>query len=307
MKKVVITGADGFIGRYCLPMLVARGYDVHAVSIVPHPENEDGIEWHTTDLLNPASAESLFASVRPTHVLHFAWYTRPGEYWTSLENIRWVNASLNMLQSFARYGGSRFVAAGSSAEYKWDTDRYFETSTPQEPATLYGSSKHALHLLLEAFCRQTGISGAWGRVFFLYGPYEYPQRLVPSVICSLLRNETARCSHGNQIRDFLYVEDVADAFVTLLESEFTGAVNIASGKGLRIREIVETIGTLLERKQLIQFGAVPVPEHDPPSLIADTGRLESIGWHARWSLERGLRRTIEWWEKQPDCQKEHSR
>src|SRR5207245_614301 len=82
--------------------------------------------------------------------------------------------------------------------------------------------KLALASLLEAYAGQTGLSQAWARIFFLYGPREHPKRLVSSVIRSLLRGERARCSHGQQIRDYLHVEDAAGALVALLESEVTG-------------------------------------------------------------------------------------
>ena len=298
MKKVVITGATGFIGRHCLTSLVAKGYDVHAICKSSHADSSAGVEWHATNLLDPSSVESLFATVRPSHLLHFAWCTTPGEYWTSRENLHWVQASLNIVQSFAAFGGQRVVMAGTSAEYLWNSEHYSEQGTPLEPATLYGTSKHALHLMVDAFCKQASVSNAWGRIFFLYGPYEHPQRLVASVIYSLLRGEPARCSEGNQVRDFLYVEDVADAFTSVLDAEATGAINIGSGKATMVREIVDSIGRILNRRPLIQFGALPRPDNDPPSVVADVRKLERIGWSPRWTLEAGLTRTIDWWKRE---------
>jgi nucleoside-diphosphate-sugar epimerase len=150
--------------------------------------------------------------------------------------------------------------------------------------------------MVDAFCKQTGLSYAWGRIFFLYGPHEHPDRLVSSVIRSLLQGEPARCSHGNQIRDFLHVEDVAHAFVTLLDSDMEGAVNIGRGTSATIREVVEIIGDQLHGKQLIQLGALPAPPNDPPVLIADTHRLNSLGWRPKYDLESGLEQTIAWWK-----------
>ena len=297
MKKVLVTGGSGFIGRHCLPMLVASGYEVHAVSIaledpIPH------VHWHVVDLLNPEEVNNLILTVKPTHLLHLSWYTVVGKYWTSLENIRWVQASLELLRAFAANGGKRVVMAGTCAEYEWKYELYSEQTTPLVPATLYGACKHALQIMVDAFCRQTGLSHAWGRIFFLYGPHEHPDRLVSSVIRSLLQGEPARCSHGNQIRDFLHVEDVAGAFVALLDSDLSGPVNIGSGKPIAIREVVETIGSHLGRKHLLQFGALPTSPNDPPILSADIHRLESIAWRPKYDLNTGLQHTIEWWKAQ---------
>src|SRR6202790_4494362 len=107
-----------------------------------------------------------------------------------------------------------------------------ENSTPLLPTTLYGTSKHALERMLHSSSQQMGFSSAWGRIFFLYGPHEEPSRLVAYVVQSLLRAEPALCSDGNQVLDFVHVEDVASAFVALLESKVEGPVNIASGRAV---------------------------------------------------------------------------
>jgi nucleoside-diphosphate-sugar epimerase len=169
--------------------------------------------------------------------------------------------------------------------------------TPLAPATLYGVSKHSLQLMLTAFSNQTTLSSAWGRIFYLFGPYEHPERLVGYVIRSLLQGRPARCSRGDQIRDFLYVEDVAEAFVALLESAVSGPVNIASGKPVALREVIDTIAETLNRPHLIQLGALPDRENEPPLLVADVRRLrDEVGWRPRYDLEQGMLRTIEWWK-----------
>jgi len=297
MKKVLVTGGSGFIGRHCLPLLAASSYEVHAVSIVPE-DPQPYVHWHVMDLLSPPDVQKLITKIQPTHLLHFSWYTVPGKYWTSSENLRWVQASLELLQAFSASGGKRVVIAGTCAEYEWTQSVYSEETSPLRPATLYGSCKHALQLMLEAFSKQTGLSSAWGRIFFLYGPYEHPGRLVSSVIRSLLKGEPALCSHGNQIRDFLHVEDVASAFTALLESDLNGPVNIGSGKPVTIRETVETIGDLVQRKDLIQLCRLPASPNEPSQLLANIQRLESTGWRPKYDLKSGLQQTIDWWRAQ---------
>ncbi|WP_017715484.1 NAD-dependent epimerase/dehydratase family protein [Kamptonema formosum] len=296
MKRVLLTGATGFIGRHCLPLLSARAGEVHAVSRkAPQPNRQD-INWHQADLLDSQQVSNLIAKVQPTHLLHFAWFAVPGKYWTALENFRWVQASLDLLQAFAQYGGQRVVMAGTCAEYDWRYGYCCERVTPLLPASAYGICKHALHLMLEAFSAQTGLSAAWGRIFFVYGPHEHPCRLVPSVICSLLRGEKAHCSHGNQIRDFLPVWDVAQACVTLLESQVSGAVNIASGQPVALREIIYKIAEKMGRPDLIHLGSLPTPASDTHLLVADVSRLtDEVGWSPSSDLDAGLEKTIEWW------------
>ncbi|MCS6776662.1 MAG: NAD(P)-dependent oxidoreductase [Chloroherpetonaceae bacterium] len=296
MKRVLVTGASGFIGRHSLHSLVERGYEVHAVT--PGPVVPGPYRWHHVDLLAPGGAALLMQEIRPTHLLHFAWYAVPGQYWTSLENFRWVRASLELLQEFQVCGGQRVVMAGTCAEYDWRYGACVENVTPLSPTTPYGVCKNALRALGEAFGAQTGLSFAWGRIFFLYGPHELPSRLVASVICALLRGEPARTSHGRQIRDFLHVQDVADAFVHLLESEVTGAVNVASGRPVALREVVTRIADMIGRRDLLEVGAIPTPPSEPGLLVADTGRLNrEVGWVPRYSLEEGLRQTIAWWRE----------
>ena len=302
MKRVLLTGATGFIGRHTLPLLLARGYQVHAVTREPLQERQEGVQYHEADLLDSGQVADLVASVQPTHLLHFAWCTAPGDYWTSLENVRWVQASLSLLQAFSLHRGQRVVMAGTCAEYDRQYGYCSERITPLSPASLYGICKHSLSLMVQRFCAQTELSGAWGRAFFLYGPHEHRDRLVPTVIRSLLQGLPARCSEGSQLRDFLHVHDVASAFVGLLDSEVAGPVNIASGRPVALREVIYKIADKLGRRDLIQLGVVPMPAGEPLVLIADTTRLvDEVGWSPEYDLDSGLDQTIEWWREQtPD-------
>ena len=313
MRKVLLTGATGFIGRHCLPALLAAGFDeIHAVSTRASIDGENefaneatkNVRWHRANLLSGVETERLIGAVRPTHLLHLAWYAEPGKYWTSPLNEEWLRASVRLLDAFAAHGGRRVVAAGTCAEYDWDHDGYCsESKTPLAPATLYGKCKQALHDALEATARERGLSAAWGRIFFLYGAHEHPQRLVSSVIRALLGGDAARCTHGEQLRDFLYVRDVADAFVALLASDVRGAVNIASGEALSLKFIVNQIGEKLNRPELVQLGAIPAPDGEPKLLAADIRRLrDEVGWKPAYTLDAGLDASISWWRGRMDKQ-----
>ncbi|MDF2440048.1 MAG: hypothetical protein JWN98_1032 [Abditibacteriota bacterium] len=320
MNKVLCTGASGFIGRHCLPLLVRAGYHVHAVrsaasstsyAIKTHaletPESGfcGAVQWHTADLLEAHTIEQLLSQTQPTHLLHLAWAPAiPGQFWDTSNNFRWVQASLSLLQSFAAHGGQRVVAAGTCAEYDWELGSrvgtpFRENGTPLRPASVYGTCKHALQLMMSAWAQQNELSQAWGRVFFAYGPHEYPERLVASVIRALLSGEPAPCSHGEQMRDFLHVADIAAAFVALLDSPAQGPVNIASGRAVAVKEIVCEISSILQRPELIQLGARPTPPNEPEFLVAETSRLNlEIGWTPKYDLHSGLEHTINWWKAQ---------
>ena len=296
MKRVLLTGACGFIGRHCIAPLLERGYAVHAVSSNGTTREMHNVSWHRADILLAGSADALMERVKPTHLLHLAWYTEHGAFWTSPENVRWVEASLALLHAFVRVGGERVVMAGSCAEYDWTEGLCSEATTPLKPRTLYGVCKHSLQLVATAYATQTGLSSAWGRVFFLYGPHERPQRLVSSVVTALLTERAATCSEGNQIRDFLYVQDVASAFAAILDSTVEGPLNVGSGTHVSVRDVVTAIADKLGRRQLVQFNARKSDQNDPPLLIAETRRLrDEVGWCPQFTLSDGLDRTIAWW------------
>jgi len=279
MRKILVTGATGFIGRQCLQYL--NDYEVHATYLSGWKSERwltTDVVWYWADLLN--DAKSIIETVRPTHLLHFAWFMEHGKYWTSEKNLIWLQASTNLLRAFADNGGQRVVIAGSCAEFG---------------KSLYGICKHSLQLVTSAYCKARGISSAWGRIFFPYGAYERPQRLVPYVINNLLQNKEALCTSGTQVRDLVYVSDVAKAFVDILNSDVQGVVNIGSGTGTPIKEVVTTIGKLLQREELIKLCAVPDRPDETGIIIANNSCLQDIGWSPEFDLEIGIQKAIDYW------------
>jgi nucleoside-diphosphate-sugar epimerase len=296
LKKLLITGGTGFIGRHALATAVKKGYEVYAVTIDNTMPSVNGVEWIYLDLFDYEQVKIKISEIRPSHLLHLAWYAVPGKYWSSIENIEWVKASLELLTTFQENGGKRAVFAGSCAEYDWKHGFCSESVTPLNPTSLYGVCKNSLQQILRQFSTETALSNAWGRIFFLYGPYEHPGRLVSSVIISLLQGKEALCTHGEQIRDFMHVQDVADAFVALLDSDLEGPVNIASGNPVRIREVVMAIASKLGAENLVKMGAMPAAEDEPPLLLADVKRLASeIAWKPKYDLNMGLDNSITYW------------
>jgi len=296
MKRVVVTGASGFIGQHCLSMLNEKGYDVHAVST--KSLTQKNVQWHQINLLNIDEVRSVMGRVKPSHLLHLAWCTTPGTYWTSPENLNWLKASIDLVLEFKRTNGERVVLAGTCAEYDWQFGYCSEKVTPLIPKSLYGVCKNSLHNVIHSYSALVSLSAAWGRIFFLYGPHENPSRLVASVINHMLDGIPAKSTHGEQIRDFLYVEDVASAFVNLLDCKVSGAVNIASGEPVKIKKVIHEIAEIIGRPDLVSLGSVSAPENDPLLLLADTTRLkDEVNWKPANNLSDGLQKTVDWWRK----------
>lgn len=298
MKRVLVTGAGGFIGRQTLAPLQAAGYEIHAASLTVPAGAPSGIHWYSHNLLNDAEVNELFGTVRPAYLLHLAWYAEPGRFWNAPENRQWVKSGRTLVEAFYRNGGKRAVFAGTCAEYETGHGQCIENQTPLQPATLYGECKNELYQFAAAFAEQNDLSMAWGRVFHLYGPYEHLGRFVPEVIRSLLLGEEARCTAGTQIRDFMQVHDVAAAFVALLQSPVDGAVNIASGQPVRLADIARHIAMRLGAEELLKLGALPMPSGESPVLTASVERLNrEVKWMPSIPLEQGLNEAIDWWKE----------
>jgi nucleoside-diphosphate-sugar epimerase len=294
VSRLLVTGATGFIGQHILPPLLSAGHEVHAVTTKRDAPTGDEVTWHRADLLEAAD---VVGEVAPEVLLHLAWYVEPVRFWTSPLNVRWVEASLAALRTFADAGGRRAVVAGTSAEYDWHAagERCHEERTPLRPATLYGAAKHALHSVAARYAEQADFELAWGRIFFVYGPGEPDGRLVPSVGRGLLSGEPVPTTTGDQIRDFMHVEDVAGAFAALVDSEATGAVNVASGEPVAVREIVDGLAVAAGRPELPQPGALRDRDGDPPRLVADVARLrDEVGFTPQIGLAEGLAGTLDW-------------
>ena len=305
-KRVLVSGAGGFIGRWSVPALLRSGYDVHAVlsGRSAAPAQLRGAKTHVADMLDGATVDELLSEVKPSHLLHFAWIATPGLYWDSADNFRWLAASENLLQSFRRHGGRRAMMAGSCAEYDWSRvglcDEKDSPLADESAAALsaYAECKIALQTKLAEFGRQEHLSTAWGRVFFQFGPNEHPQRLVPSVICNLLLNREAPCSHGNQIRSFLHVADVGEAFAAVLDSPLEGPVNIGSDERITLADLLNRIGRQIGRSDLLRLGARAAAPREPAVLVPEIHRLrEEAGWRPRLTLNEGLSDTIDWWRQ----------
>jgi nucleoside-diphosphate-sugar epimerase len=299
VSRVLVTGGTGFIGRHAVAALVRAGHELHVVARAP--ADGAGVTWHAADLLDPGVVEEVVAAARATHLLHLAWYAEHGRFWNAPENVLWVERTLALFRAFAAHGGERAVMAGTGAEYDWAHGFCSEGVTPCRPATLYGAAKDATRRVVSAAGQQLGVEVAWGRVFFLYGPHEHPDRLVASVARALVEGRPAPISSGRQVRDFMHAEDVGGAFAALVDHTAVGAINVASGEPVAVRDLAATLGRLAGAPELVRVGELPDRPGEPPLLVADSRRLRhEVGFAPRYSLTDGLGETLDWWRARAD-------
>jgi nucleoside-diphosphate-sugar epimerase len=294
--RVLVTGASGFIGRHILLPLMERGFEVHAVG--NSRKGTADVAWYASDLLSENARRKLVEDVKPSHLVHGAWYLEPGRYLASPANVDWVVASLDLVRWFQRRGGERVVTLGSCFEYAFTTS-CLDESSPLGPASVYGSSKAALGAAIAALSEATGLSSAWARLFYLYGPHEDSRRLIADIASSLVGGREVATSEGLQRRDYMYVVDAGRALAALLASDVRGPVNIATGDAPPVRELVGLVGEAAGRLDLVRFGARPSNPTDPAEIRAETSRLrDEVGWDDCTPHPIGIQATVDWWRAQ---------
>jgi dTDP-6-deoxy-L-talose 4-dehydrogenase (NAD+) len=274
-----VTGGAGFVGRHVVRALTARGVEAVAV-------DRTGDVADRVDLDAPDAAAALFARHRPDLVIHLAWYARPDDYLVSRENLRSLAATIALATAAVDAGCARLVAAGTCIEYPPSGVPHRERD-PAAPDTLYAACKHAAHgVAAQLAAGRT--SFLWARLFHLHGPGEDPRRLVPMVAAKLRAGEPAELTGGEQVRDFLRVEDAADALVALALSERQGVANVCSGAPVPLRELLGAVGDAIGRRDLLRFGALPYRVGDRMHVAGEPGALRELGWKPRFGLADGV-------------------
>ena len=300
VSRVLVTGASGFIGRAVIPYLCELNFEVHAIT---RRETcvRDNLQWWHCDLFERDDVDSLLRSVAPTHLLHLAWITQPGAFWSSITNIEWLRASQNLILSFRRYGGARVVGIGTCAEYDWlkiSADGLLGEECLVNPASLYGQMKRELGQWLSV---QDDLSVAWARLFYAYGPGESDKRLVPSLILSLLHRLEIDVGSPSLTRDYLYVDDLGLALSLLVASDLRGAFNVASGQPITLSEIVDVLTSALGGRKLIRFGGRRTRPEEPRRLVADISKVSNVlHFSPTTKLSLGLEKTIGFWRGRVD-------
>ncbi len=292
--KLLVTGVAGMIGGHVARLAAAQGHEVHGITRRSAGAEAPAIIFHQADLLDGKSASEIIARVRPTHVVHAAWETTQPTYWDSLVNLDWVKASADLACAFAAAGGRRFVQIGSCAEYLWNGETCVEGETPDRPATRYGLAKLAAFKAIEA-AAFGHFEAAEARIFFVYGPGENRDRLIPYICRSHAAGRVPELSSGAQIRDLLYADDAAAALLSVAQSDLTGIVNIGGGVPMPLAEAARILADQAGRES--GLGLRPDRPGDPEILFPDVDRLFGTGWRPAITLEQGLALTYDHWAR----------
>ncbi len=296
--RVLVTGASGFIGSHVTRALIGAGHEVLAL-VVPGDELRrlqdvlPRVEVLRGTLQDMPDIQNKLRAWKPNACIHLAWYAELGKYLIALENLVSLQGSLSLLQALSENGCEHFIGAGTCAEYEMKAEMLMETDKTK-PETLYAASKSSFQMIGEQLSNRAGMRFTWGRIFYLYGLQEDPRRLVPAAILKLQKGEVFSASPGEQIRDYLHVADVANAFLALMEKKAEGIFNVCSAQPVSIKSLLDTIGNLTGRPELLLYGALPYRDWEPMFICGKNDRLRSTGWSPQISLQTGLQKTISW-------------
>lgn len=287
--NIVLTGPSGFIGSAFRRLALSRGHRIAGLLIpsepVPPGPADPNLIW-LRGTLDEAPWDRMQAFA-PEICLHTAWITTPGVYLESPENERFRDASLTFLKKVHQLGANYILGLGTCIEYQISNQPLTEDRTPIAPTTTYARCKSELHFAMEAEAETAGFGFCWGRVFYPYGPGEHPSRLCSSILRKLNYGEKVLLKTPSSAKDYIYIEDLAGAILTIIEKGFRGSINLGTGIATSVREIASRLGTLLGKPELIEEADPPAA--DPfPLVLSDVSRLKSLGWKPAWTIEHGL-------------------
>ena len=291
--RILVTGASGFIGARLCDALLALGAEVHGVSRRADPGSDPPVCWWQTDLADTRAVQDLVEAVRPDVILHLAGEVVGARTLDQvLPTVRGnLLSAVNLLLAAATLGCRRVVLTGSIEE----PSQGDVAAVPSSPyamsklaATGYGRMFHALY----------GLDVLILRVFMVYGPGQKDLRkLVPYVILSLLRGETPQMSSGLRPVDWIYVDDVVDAFVAAAASEVGGGevLEVGSGELVTVRALVEQLAPLVRTDAQLRFDSANDRRLEQVRKAEIQRTTELLSWRPRVPLAEGLRRTVEFY------------
>lgn len=305
-KEILITGATGFIGANLTRYLINLGCRPH---IIIRKESNlwrinkflKKVNLHYVDLRDKERVKQTISRIKPKVIYHCATY---GGYPYEKDFYKIIQTNiigtLNLLNACTRFNFDCFINTGTSSEYGIKKQPMKESDLP-EPLTDYGVSKASVTLFCQTVARREKLPIVTLRLFSPYGYYEEQNRLIPTVILSCLNKESPKLSSPRSIRDFIFVEDVMEAFIKVVENsdKIKGEIlNIGYGRQHSVGDIVSKIISLVPEKVKPLWQSVSNPRIEPSIWVADISKTKKLlNWHPRHNLDQGLKKTIDWFRK----------
>lgn len=305
-KRILVTGAAGFVGAILARRLVADGNEVHALFKSSTTQwrladVEHDLRRHQVDLREEDRVRSVVGAIRPEVIYHLATH---GAYpvQSDADGIIQTNilGTWNLLKALERIDYEVFVNSGSSSEYGFKEYAMRETDL-LEPNSYYSVAKCAQTLLCQHVAKTESRPITTFRLFSVYGPFEEPSRLIPTLIRRCLASEDLTLVDPDIARDFVYVDDVVEAYLrTDKLSQLRGEViNIGTGVQSPIRQVAELILRHTAATVACHWGSMPARMWDAKTWVADcTKSSRLLGWRPTTMLSEGLQQTIAWARQQ---------
>lgn len=303
MKKAVITGATGAVGRALIEELIRRDVSVlvlarrggRAATLTPHPR----LEIAPADLADLSEFCAPYADCDVFY--HLAWAGTSGDARNDAAlQCANVKGAIDAVELAARLGCHTFVGVGSQAEYG-RTDAPLREDTPTAPESGYGIAKLAASGLTRLCAEAREIRHVWVRILSVYGPHDRENSLISYTVRGLLQGEALRFTKAEQYWDLLYSQDAARALALIAERGKHGAVYpLGSGQARPLREYLTRARDLLAPDVPLHFGALDYPQGQVMHLEADIRRLRAdTGFVPRTDFDEGILQTAAWWKNQP--------
>jgi len=295
-QRIVVTGAQGFLGKRLVSRLNEEGFSVLAVDRNPQQDKAlPGVEYHVSDLSDPSTLlPGSWENTGNFVLIHLAWDMDRSNSAFAVQSAQ-VNMFAALLDAWAARGISSLIVPGSAQEFGVRCGALREGDDSVKPLTPYGWAKRSAHLLAVSWSKRTGIPLLWLRPFIAYGPGQKGNMLIPYAIAQAQDSAPAQFSDGQQIRDFVYIDDVIAAFILGVHKNLQG-VNVVhlGGNPAKVRDVLQFIANYLHVEDLFQYEAALRRKGEPDVQVADTGHaLRFLGWQSSVGVEEGIMRTCE--------------
>ena len=298
--RVFVTGAGGFIGSHIVKALLAKGHTVAVLRRVgSNPKRLSQLDIEYIDVASDMGKfefdeQRNLSCFSPDVVIHAGWMGVGNSQRNDPIQLKNIELTTNILHASSSAGAKHFVGFGSQAEYGRCVGSIDETQS-LAPTTLYGAAKSSAGLVSSVEASLCNMDFTWIRVFSTYGPGDEPYWMIQDVAKQLVSGKSPDLTPGTQLWDYLFVDDAAEAVVSIVEgSTGLGVVNLGSGSTATIKSIVELMRDIANPNTEINFGAVNFREDQVMHLEANISKLSrATGWKPRTSLRDGITRTVE--------------